>query len=55
MRGGASEPLTRAEIEAKFTGNARIGGWDDARIASALSIVPHLWSASRIDLGELRG
>jgi 2-methylcitrate dehydratase PrpD len=55
MRGGASEPLTRAEIEEKFKGNALIGGWTEARIASVLAMVPKLWSAPRIDLGELRG
>ena len=31
MRGGAHEPLTRADIEEKFLLNARHGGWDDAR------------------------
>ena len=36
MRGGAHEPLTRADIEEKFALNARHGGWDDARAKSAL-------------------
>jgi 2-methylcitrate dehydratase PrpD len=54
MRGGASEPLSRAEIESKFTGNARIGGWDEARIASILAMPPKLWAAPRFDLAELR-
>ena len=31
MRGGAHEPLTRADIEEKFALNARHGGWADAR------------------------
>ena len=30
MRGGAHEPLTRADIEDKFMLNARHGGYDDA-------------------------
>ena len=34
IRGGAHEPLTRADIEEKFVLNARHGGWDDARAAS---------------------
>jgi 2-methylcitrate dehydratase PrpD len=55
MRGGASEPLTRAEIESKFAANARIGGWNDTRIASVSAMLPKLWSATRIDLSELRG
>ena len=29
FRGGAQEPLTRADIEEKFLLNARHGGWDD--------------------------
>jgi 2-methylcitrate dehydratase PrpD len=30
IRGGAAEPLSREEIEAKFHGNARHGGWSPA-------------------------
>ena len=30
MRGGAQEPLSRADIEEKFLLNARHGGWSDA-------------------------
>ena len=55
MRGGASEPLTRAEIESKFAGNARIGRWSEARVASILAMVPTLLDACRVDLAELRG
>jgi 2-methylcitrate dehydratase PrpD len=36
FRGGASEPLTRAEIVEKFRLNCRYGGWDDARAARLL-------------------
>jgi hypothetical protein len=37
MRGGAREPLSRAELAAKFTDNAQHGGWsialaDEARV-----------------------
>ena len=35
MRGGAHEPLIRADIENKFLLNARHGGWDDARQGGA--------------------
>ena len=31
FRGGAQEPLTRADIEDKFVLNCRHGGWDEAR------------------------
>jgi 2-methylcitrate dehydratase PrpD len=54
MRGGASEPLSRAELEAKFAANARVGGWSDAQAASALALACGLWGAPRIDLGVLR-
>jgi len=30
IRGGVHEPLSREEIERKFRGNARHGGWDEA-------------------------
>jgi 2-methylcitrate dehydratase PrpD len=36
FRGGAQEPLTRAEIEQKFVRNAMHGGWDEARSNRAL-------------------
>ena len=36
FRGGAHEPLTRADIEEKFVLNVRHGGWDDKRAAAAL-------------------
>jgi 2-methylcitrate dehydratase PrpD len=54
MRGGAHEPLTRADIEAKFVLNARHGGYDSTRAAAALKIAAGLF-ASRIDLAALRG
>jgi 2-methylcitrate dehydratase PrpD len=35
FRGGAQEPLTAAEIEAKFVANAAFGGWSPAQTAAA--------------------
>src|SRR5260370_34263690 len=43
MRGGAHEPLTREDIEAKFVLNARHGGWPEARIATSLAGVKGLY------------
>src|SRR5262247_1966536 len=43
MRGGAHEPLTRADIEEKFLLNARHGGWDGARAQSALALLRELY------------
>jgi 2-methylcitrate dehydratase PrpD len=37
MRGGAKEPLTRADIEEKFRLNCRYGGWPDDRAARFLA------------------
>jgi 2-methylcitrate dehydratase PrpD len=54
MRGGAHEPLSRADIEEKFTLNATHGGWDAARIATALRHMRRLYDAPT-DLGILRG
>jgi len=54
FRGGANEPLTRTDIEEKFALNARHGGWDDKRAASALKLLAKLYSG-KIDLGPLRG
>ena len=54
MRGGAHEPLTRADIEDKFALNARHGGWDAARAAKALALLRTLYDG-KIDLSSLRG
>ena len=54
FRGGANEPLTRADIEEKFALNARHGGWDAARSAAALKLLGKLYDG-KIDLASLRG
>ena len=54
MRGGAHEPLTRADIEAKFALNAQHGGYDSTRAAAALKLAAGLF-AGRIGLAALRG
>ena len=54
FRGGAQEPLTRADIEEKFALNARHGGWDDKRAAAALKLLSVLYSG-KFDLSSLRG
>ena len=54
FRGGAKEPLTRADIEEKFALNCRHGGWDDAKTATALKVAQALYDG-RIELKELRG
>ena len=54
LRGGAREPLTRADLEEKLASNARAGGWSDERIAAALALARRLWDGS-VDLTVLRG
>jgi 2-methylcitrate dehydratase PrpD len=54
LRGGAHEPLTRADIEEKFMLNARHGGWSDERIGRALALLRKLYDGP-IDLKPLRG
>ena len=54
FRGGAHEPLTRADLEEKFALNARHGGWSDARAGAALALLAKLYDG-KIDLESLRG
>src|SRR5690348_4468732 len=53
FRGGAQEPLTRADLEEKFRLNIRHGGWDEARGAAALRLLTRLYDG-KIDLKDLR-
>ena len=54
LRGGAREPLARADLEEKLRGNARAGGWPDDRVAAALALARTLWDGA-VDLTVLRG
>ena len=54
LRGGAHEPLTRADLEEKLALNAKHGGWDRHRTNSALQLAASLY-AGKIDLAALRG
>jgi 2-methylcitrate dehydratase PrpD len=54
FRGGAQEPLTRADIEEKFALSVRYGGWDAKKAASALALLSKLYDG-KIDLETLRG
>jgi 2-methylcitrate dehydratase PrpD len=54
MRGGAHEPLSRADIDDKFVLNARHGRWPEARIEPALTRAKALY-AGPLDLTALRG
>ena len=54
LRGGAREPLSRADIEDKFALNARHGGWQQGRIDGALLQLRRLFDEG-IDLKFMRG
>ena len=53
MRGGAHEPLSRADIEAKFLLNAKHGGWTEHRAAAALKSIAGLFDGA-LDISALR-
>jgi 2-methylcitrate dehydratase PrpD len=53
FRGGAKEPLTRADIEDKFALNCRHGGWSEQKAVAALGLARTLYDGG-IDLKELR-
>ena len=54
LRGGAAEPLTRDEIEAKFRANCRAGGWEEARAGDFLRFAAGAFAAGRLDLSRFR-
>lgn len=53
IRGGAQEPLTRAEIEDKFRRNCAFGGWSEAQMAAFLKALPGMFG-ERVQLTLLR-
>ncbi|UCF75588.1 MAG: MmgE/PrpD family protein [Betaproteobacteria bacterium] len=54
IRGGAQEPLSRAEIETKYLGNCEYGGWTKGRAQQFLDAVPKFFDG-QLDLSLLRG
>lgn len=54
FRGGAQEPLTRGEIEAKYAANCAYGGWPPERVSAARDALRGLFDAP-LDLRGLRG
>jgi hypothetical protein len=55
MRGGAHEPLTGAEIVAKFQDNARFGGWNEYRTERLNSALDRITQGGAVDLAIARG
>jgi 2-methylcitrate dehydratase PrpD len=54
MRGGAKEPLSRADIEEKFRLNCAYGGWAPTKAEAFLKWAKGAFDAPRIDLGAFR-
>jgi len=54
MRGGAHEPLSRADIEQKFLLNAQHGGWSKERAAAVLRRLGTFFDEP-VELAALRG
>jgi 2-methylcitrate dehydratase PrpD len=54
IRGGAQEPLSRADIENKFHSNCEYGGWTKEQAARFLAGVPAFFDGP-LDLKSLRG
>ncbi|HZF76837.1 MAG TPA: MmgE/PrpD family protein [Acetobacteraceae bacterium] len=55
LRGGAADPLSRAEIEAKARENCLYGGWDAARADALVAFGASAFDLPRLDLSPFRG
>ncbi|MGL4239829.1 MAG: MmgE/PrpD family protein, partial [Beijerinckiaceae bacterium] len=54
MRGGARDPLSDAEIIAKFRANCAYGGFAKARAEALLAALESLATGGAVDLGKAR-
>ena len=54
FRGGAQEPLSAAEIAAKYAANAAYGGWPAAQTDAARATLGRIFDVP-LDLRDLRG
>jgi 2-methylcitrate dehydratase PrpD len=54
MRGGAHEPLSDAELIAKYRANCAFGGFDPQRAETLLAALDALASGRQLDLTEAR-
>ena len=55
MRGGAHEPLSDADIAAKFRDNAAFGGWSVERIDATKAALEGIAALGAVDLNMMRG
>ena len=54
FRGGAMEPLSSADLEAKFRANCTYGGWTPQQAGNALTALRAALAANNIDLAPLK-
>lgn len=54
MRGGAHEPLTDEELEAKFRDNLLFGGWDSRRATQFRQAIDRIVADAKVDLSVAR-
>jgi hypothetical protein len=54
LRGGAHEPLSRADVEDKFRHNCEYGGWSKAQGDQFLAWARGAFDARPIDLSAFR-
>jgi 2-methylcitrate dehydratase PrpD len=54
LRGGRHEPLSAADLEAKFIANCVYGGWSGGRARAALAVLRSTFASSRVELLPLR-
>jgi len=54
LRGGAHEPLSRADVEEKFRGNCAYGGWSAAQADAFLARAKNAFGAAPVDLSAFR-
>ena len=54
LRGGRQDPLSDAELDAKFRANAAFGGWSDALAERFHSFAMTAFAAESVDLTEFR-
>ena len=55
LRGGSREPLSDAEIVAKFEENARFGGWTADRVAAVSEALDRIAASGLVDLTAAQG
>jgi hypothetical protein len=54
LRGGAHQPLTDEEVEAKFRDNLRFGSWDSRRATQLREAIERIVAGGKVDLSAAR-